>query len=538
MSEMYDVIVIGAGSAGCALAERLTADSVTRVLLIEAGGSDRRATIRMPIGYGRAFVDPAVNWRYRTRPDPGLGGREIYWPRGKVLGGSSSINAMVYCRGLPADYDDWRDAGNPGWGWSDVAPVFQSLERHVSSKGPTGGDGALWVSNREAEYHPLKKVFYAAAQQAGFPVLADLNGELVDGIGPYAINTRRGLRCSSADAFLRPALGRRNLDLMMETKVDRIQLENRRAVGVIISDRRGPRVVHAHREIVLAAGAIGSPLILQRSGIGPARLLRDNGIDVIHDSPAVGAGLQDHVGVNYFYRSRVPTLNSALGTWPGRIRSALQFLANRSGPLSMSVNQIGGLVRSSPLALRPDIQLYLNPISYSTEYRGRRVLLRPDPYPGFIMSFNSCRPTSRGRVTISSPHADAEPVIEPAYLSTEKDILDVLAGARVLGRLQETAAMRAVLSRDPEFDLARASDEAIIADFRRRASTVFHPCGTCRMAPQRDGGVVDPDLAVYGIKGLRVADASVFPHITSANTHAPAVLVGHMAARAMQKAGR
>jgi choline dehydrogenase len=393
------------------------------------------------------------------------------------------------------------------------------------------------VSNREAEYHPLKKVFYAAAQQAGFPVLADLNGEIVDGIGPYAINTHRGLRCSSADAFLRPALNRRNLDIMMNTRVDRIRFENRRAVGVVIVDKRGPRIVHAHREIVLAAGAVGSPLILQRSGIGPARLLRDNGLDVVHDNSAVGAGLQDHVCINYFYRSRVPTLNSALGTWPGRIVSALQFLLGRSGPLSMSINQIGGLVRSSPLALRPDIQIYLSPLSYSTEYHGRRVLLRPDPHPGFIMSFNSCRPTSRGRVAISSPHADAEPVIEPAYLSTDKDMRDVLAGARVLGRLQETAAIRAVLSRDPGLDLARASDEAIITDFRRRASTVFHPCGTCRMAPYRDGGVVGPDLAVYGVKGLRVADASVFPNITSANTHAPSVLIGHMAAQAMQKAG-
>lgn len=538
MSEMYDVIVIGAGSAGCALVERLTADGRTRVLLIEAGGSDQRPTIRLPIGYGRAFVDPAVNWRYRTRPDPGLGGREIYWPRGKVLGGSSSINALVYCRGLPADYDDWRDVGNPGWGWSDVAPVFGSFERRVPSAEPDGGSGALWVSNREAEYHPLKTVFFAAARQAGFPVLADLNGDDVDGIGPYAINTRRGLRCSSADAFLRPALGRRNLDLLTDARVDRVKLEQRRAVGVVVSDRRGQRLVHAHREVVLAAGAVGSPLILQRSGIGPARLLRDNGIDVVHDNAAVGSGLQDHVGINYFYRSRVPTLNGALGTWAGRVRSALQFLANRSGPLSMSVNQVGGLVRSSPLALRPDIQLYLNPLSYSTEYRGRRVLLRPDPYPGFIMSFNPCRPTSRGRIAISSPHVDADPVIEPAYLATDKDVRDVIAGARVLGRLQETAAMRGLISRDPELDLARASDETIMADFRRRATTVFHPCGTCRMAPERDGGVVDPELAVYGIKGLRVADASVFPNITSANTHAPAVLVGHMAARRIQKDGR
>jgi choline dehydrogenase len=526
----FDYIVVGAGSAGCALVEKLTADGRHRVALIEAGGGDRRFWIRTPIGYGRTFDDARVNWKFTTAPDPGTGGRSAYWPRGKVLGGSSSINAMVYCRGLPADYDDWAAAGNPGWSWRELEPIFKSYERKVGRNGDVEGDGPLWVCDREREYHPLKRHLYSAARELGFPVVDDLNQPAAEGVAAYAINTRKGLRCSSADAFLRPSLRRDNLTLITESLVDRIVIRGRRAVGVTFQRDGKSEVAHARAEIILAAGAVNSPKLLQLSGIGPGALLSRHGIEVVRANDAVGGGLQDHLGISYFYRATEPTLNNTLGTWRGCIAAGLRFLFAGSGALSLSVNQIGGLVKSNPGRVRPDLQLYFNPLSYQTTVKGRRRLTFPDPWPGFIFGFNACRPTSRGRIDIPSADPQAPPTIAPNYLATQRDVEDVVAGARLIGRFEQTAAMRGLIDGKPQFDLARASDEDIVADFRARSGTVFHPCGTCRMAPESDDGVVDPSLRVHGLEALRVADASIFPNITSANTNAPAILVGRKAA--------
>jgi len=526
----FDVIVVGAGSAGCVLADKLSADGRRRVLLLEAGGSDRRFWIKVPIGYGMTYFDPAVNWKFSAEPDPGIAGRAAYWPRGKVLGGSSSINAMVYCRGLSGDYDDWRDAGNPGWGWDDVAPVYRSFERRIGKDGRVQGDGPLYVSDREAEYHPLKRHFYGAARELGLPITADLNGPAPEGVGSYAITTRHGLRCSAADAFLRPALSRRNLEVRTGVLVERVLFAGQRAVGVAYRQHGRTVQVRARAEIVLSAGAVGSPGLLQRSGIGPGGLLQSLGIDVVHANDAVGGGLHDHLGINYYFRANEPTLNSALGTWAGRLAVGARFLLARTGPLSLSVNQMGGMVRTSPEQPRPNVQLYFNPLSYSTEQAGDRQIMRPDRFPGFIMGFNACRPTSTGRIDIAAADPAQPPRIVPNYLATESDIADVIAAARLIGRLQDTRAFRAGLSSPPAYDIANTDDAALLADFRARSGTVFHPCGTARMAPPAEGGVVDAQLRVYGVAGLRVVDASIFPNITSANTNAPTIMVAHKAA--------
>ncbi len=526
----FDFIIVGAGSAGCVLAERLSADPRNRVLLLEAGGSDRRFWIRTPIGYGMAYYDPAINWKYQSEPDAGLGGRSAYWPRGKVLGGSSSINAMVYCRGLPADYDDWQAAGNPGWGWHDVEPVFRSNERRVAANGSVQGEGPLWVSDREPEYHPVKQYFLDAAREIGLPATSDVNGGTPEGVGAYPVTTRRGLRCSAADAFLRPAMRRPNLVVRTGVLVRRLIIEGRRATGVEYQAGRHVLRVAARGEVLLSAGAVNSPQLLQLSGVGPADLLRRHGIAVVHDNPAVGGGLRDHLGISYFYRASQPTLNGVLGSWSGRIGAALQFMLRRTGPLSLSVNQMGGLVRSDAALTRPDIQLYFSPISYTTEFAGKRPLLRPDPYPGFILGFNACRTSSTGRIDIASGDPSAPPRIMPNYLSTAQDVREAIAGARLIGRLQSTRALRALIAGQPAFDPAAASDAAIVQDFRARAGTVYHPCGTCAMLPESAGGVVDAELRVYGIQGLRVVDASVFPSIPSANTNAPAMMVARKAA--------
>ena len=524
-----DVVVVGAGSAGCALAERLSADGRWRVLVLEAGGDDRRFWIRTPIGYGKSFFDRRVNWAYRTAADPGTGGRESYWPRGKVLGGSSSINAMVYCRGLPGDYDDWRAAGNPGWGWSDVEPVFRRFERHVSVESAGQGEGPLWISDREAEYHPVRRHFYAAAREIGLPVTRDMNGPDPEGVGAYRITTRNGRRCSAADAFLRPALRRPNMAVQTEALVERVLFDGRRAVGVAYRQGGARRIVLARGAVVLAAGAVNTPQILQLSGIGPGAALKDAGIEVLHANGNVGGQLQDHLGVNYIYRVSEPTLNQLLGSWAGRIACGVRYVATRRGPLSLSVNQMGGMVRTSPDLPRPDTQLYFNPVSYRTQYVDKRLLFSPDPWPGLIFSFNACRPTSTGRIDIASPDPAAPPRIVPNYLSTNKDVADVIASARLIARLCNSQAMRHLLVEAIDLDIGSAGEDAILADFRARAGTVFHPCGTARMAPAAEGGVVDAHLRVHGVEGLRVADASVFPNITSGNTNAPAIMVGFRA---------
>ena len=526
----FDHIVIGAGAAGCALAGRLSEAPDARVLLLEAGGSDRRLFVRMPIGYGRSFHDEAVNWKYRTEPDPGINNQEAYWPRGKVIGGSTSINAMVYARGLAADYDDWRAAGNPGWGWSDVEPVFRAFERRVYGDGRVEGDGPLTVGYREREYHPVKRFFLEAARETGLPVTADINGGNPEGVTAYPINTRGGLRCSAADAFLRPALSRSNLRVLTDAQATRILFDGVRAAGV--EYRRGGelRRAAARAEVIVAAGAVNTPQLLQLSGIGPGGILRQAGVPVLVDNGDVGGHLQDHLGISYFFRASEPTLNQRLGTWAGRVRSALSFALFRSGPLSLGVNQMGGMVRTSPAAQRPDVQLYFSPASYTAPTPGKRQLLKPDAFPGFLLGFNPCRPNSTGRIDIRSPDPFAPPAIRPNSLSQDSDVEAVVACARLVRRLRNTAAMRALIAAPLGFDPGPADDAALLGDFRARCGTVYHPCGTARMGPRAAGGVVDHALRVYGVERLRVADASIFPNITSANTQAPSIMVGRKAA--------
>ncbi len=537
MKITYDYVIIGAGSAGCVLAGRLSESGKYSVLLIEAGGSDAKFWIKTPIGYGITFFDKKVNWRFNSVPDKGLLDRTLYVPRGKVIGGSSSINAMVYARGAKSDFDDWRDAGNPGWGWDEVKPTFEAIERRVTKDGTELGSGPLTVSDRQNDYHPLKRFFTKAVKQLQLASADDGVAQGEEGLGPYLINTRNGLRCSSADAFLRPALSRKNLHVEKYAHATKILFEGTQAVGVEFIQNNQTRTVKATREIILSAGAIQSPQLLQISGIGPRDLLKQYGIKVVKALDGVGAHLQDHLGVNYYYRATEPTLNAQLGTRLGQLIAGIKFLLTRKGPLTLSVNQMGGLIRSSKELTRPDLQIYFNPLSYSTKVAGKRRLTKPDPWPGFILSFNSCRPTSTGSVKINSADPFTMPDIDFNYLSTNQDREDVIAGARFIGKLQNSPAMQELIGAEPIFDPSKASDEAIIADFRKRAGSVYHTSCTCRMAPEADGGVLDSELKVHGIKGLRVVDASSFPNVTSANTNAPTIMLAWRAAEFILRDG-
>lgn len=531
MASSWDTIIIGAGSAGCVLADRLSRDPAHKVLLLEAGGSDRRLWVRLPIGYARTFRDPAVNWMYQTQPEAALHGRSSYWPRGKVLGGSGSINAMAYVRGLPQDFDAWRSAGNPGWGWDDVQPFFLRAEDHADGASPHhGAGGPLHVARIDDRVHPLCKQFLAAAAALGFVHNRDFNGPSLQGVGIYPITTRGGWRESTASAYLRPALRRPNLALHVQAHATRILMLGRRAVGVEYCRDGRMLQARARLQVVLCGGAINSPQLLQLSGMGDAALLAQHGITAVVDLPRVGQGLQDHLHITHTYRARVPTLNDVLRPWHGKLRAALQFAWSRRGPLSMSVNQAGGFVAIDPGKVTPELQLYFNPASYASRDADARRMMQPDPFPGFSMSVHSCRPTSRGSIAIASADPTEAPRIVPNYLSTEQDIAQALAGARLLRRLAGTDALQSVIASEIRPGAACASDADLLDDFRARADTIFHPVGTCAMGPTPHTAVVDSRLRVHGVDGLRVVDASVFPSITSANTQAPTIMVAEKAA--------
>ena len=527
----FDFIIVGAGSAGCLLANRLTKSGKFRVLLLEAGGSDRRFMIRMPIGYGHSFYNPKVNWRFETGPQEALAGRTSYWPRGKVLGGSSSINAMVYVRGQRNDFDDWEKAGNPGWGWNDVLPHFKSMETFERGGDEwRGGSGELHVTDMTPSVHPLCKDWLQAAEQAGFSRTPDYNGEYQEGISVYQISARKGFRASSATAFLHPAAKRPNLTVVTGALATRIVFEGLRAVGIEYEVGGEKRTARARREVILSAGAVHSPTLLQHSGVGPGALLQKVGKTVVKDMAAVGQNLQDHLGIDYLYRSRRPTLNSLLRPWWGRILLGARYVLFRDGPLSLSVNQAGGFVKSNPDLDRVDMQLYFSPVSYSKPTPGVRRLTMPDPFPGFFIGIQPCRPTSRGSINIGSPDVRAAPVIEPNYLSTPGDMEDMLAGVRLIRRIAEQPAMRALIINEMSPGKETQSEEDLIADIRARSGSVFHASCTCRMGPDDGTNVVDARLRVHGIQGLRVVDTSVFPNVTSGNTNAPTMMVAEKGA--------
>ena len=531
MTEIYDYVIVGAGTAGCVLANRLSADGRTRVLLLEAGGSDRTVWIQLPIGYGRTFFDRRINWMYDTEAVPGLNGRNSYWPRGKVIGGSGSINAMVHVRGQRHDFDDWAALGNSGWGWDNVLPFFIKAEDHdLGASAWHGIGGPQHVTDIGSKAHPLCKRFIAAGEALGLSFTPDLNGEQTEGVGIYQINTRGGWRASTANEYLRPALRRGGVELRTKAHATRILFDGKRATG--IGYRRNGQLhrAMARREVILSGGSINSPQLLQLSGIGDPVQLHKLGIAPLIDASAVGRNLQDHLAVSYFYKTSVPTLNDELRPLFGKIKAGLRYMMDRGGPLSMSVNQGGGFVRSGPEQPRPNLQLYFTPASYTQTPLSERKLLNPDPFSAFLLSFNSCRPTSRGHLHIRSSDPFEQPTIQPNYLATQADIDEARAGNRLLRALAKAKPLSDIITEELVPGASVQGDDALMDDFRNRADTVYHPTSTCIMGRDAAMSVVDERLRVHDIRGLRVIDASVFPTITSGNINAPTVMVAEKGA--------
>lgn len=527
--DTFDYVIVGAGSAGAVLANRLSDGGTRRVLLLEAGGADTSIWVHIPLGYGKVFHDARVNWKYTTEPVPGLGDRRSYWPRGKVLGGSSAINAMVYVRGHPRDYAEWNAAA-PGWSWDDVAPLFERME---DWDGPAstgrGTGGPLSVHDVTDEVHPLTRRYLDAARQAGIPTNPDYNGPDMEGASCYQITTRGGMRASTARGYLKPVRRRPNLDIRTKAHVTRVLFDGRRATGVEYRQNGQLKTVRARAEVILSAGAINSPQLLQLSGVGPGRVLHDHGIPVVLDAPQVGRNLQDHLGSDNYYVSAVPSLNQQLRPLLGKAMAAVHYAVRRKGPLSLSLNQGGGFVRLSEQSQGPDLQLYFSPVSYTRAPAGVRPLMNPDPFQGFLMGFNPCKPTSVGHLQITSPNPMVAPELHPNYLDTEHDRALMVAGTRLMRRIAQSEALSAVIERElyPGADIQ--SDAAIAEYNMQTAWTVFHQCSTCRMGRDPKTSVVDAQLKVHGIDGLRVADASIFPTIPTGNTNAPAIMVGEKA---------
>jgi len=527
-----DFIIIGAGSAGCVMAERLSASGRHKVLVLEAGGDDRRFFVQMPLGYGKTFFDPKVNWMYRAEPDEGLAGNVDHWPRGRVLGGSSSINAMVWVRGARADFDDWREAGNPGWGADEMFSAFRDVEcATIGDDAIRGRKGPLNLFVPDKTVHPLTRKWFQSAQAIGLPLNSDFNGESQDGIGLLEFTIHNGRRLSAARAFLRPAMSRPNLRVVTGALVTGLTFEGSRVTGVSYSRRGKTVTVKAGREVILSGGSVNSPQLLQLSGIGPADHLKGLGIDVRLDNPNVGRNLEDHIGTNYTFRANCPTINQQLGPWWGKLSAGLHYLLLRDGPLSVSLNQAGGFIRTSPDLSRPNMQLYFQAFSTVIPRPGERPILSPDPWPGFSIGWSNCRPKSRGEIMIRSADPSASPRITPNALSHADDVAEMLATGKLVRQMAAARPLadciEAELLPGPEI----VDDAAMIDDIRRRSGTVYHPVATCRMGPDPAKSVVDSRLRVHGIGGLRVVDCSIFPNIITGNTNAAAIATAWRAAQ-------
>ena len=523
----FDYVIVGAGTAGCVLANRLSADPGVSVLLLEAGGRDDWIWIHIPVGYLYCIGNPRTDWRYKTEPEAGLNGRSINYPRGRVLGGSSSINAMLYLRGQARDYDEWAQlSGDSAWAWQNVLPVFMGVEDHWRGADEKHGEGGEWRVETPRARWEIIEAFRDAAVESGIPWTDDFNRGNNEGVSRFEVNQKSGVRWSASKAFLRPAMKRPNLTVMTGALVRKIRFAGRRALGIEYFQGNEEVFAEARRETILSAGAIGSPQILQLSGIGPGALLARHGIPVVHDLPA-GENLQDHLQLRMAFKVKnALTLNTMLHSWWEKAKIGLEYALHRTGPMTMPPSQLGAFVKSDPSQATPNLEYHVQPLSLD------RFGEPPHRFPAFTASVCNLRPTSRGHVRITSPDPRAYPAIQCNYLSTAEDRKVAVDSIRLTRRIvNESQALKPYGPEEfvpgPNFQ----TEEELVRAAGNIGTTIFHPVGTCRMGRENDpSAVVDPRLRVRGIERLRVIDASVMPTITSGNTNSPTMMIAEKGA--------
>src|SRR6201994_149150 len=520
----FDYVIVGAGSAGCVLANRLSADGKHSVLLLEAGPKDSNIWIHVPIGYGKLFKEKTVNWMYQTEPEPGLNGRQVFQPRGKVLGGSSAINGLLYVRGQHEDYDRWRQRGNVGWGYDDVLPYFKKAENQQRGADDYHGSGGPLSVSDWRHKDPLSEAFVKAAVEAGIPYNPDFNGATQEGAGFFQTTTRRGRRASSAFCYLRPAMARSNLRVETSALAQRILFEGRRAKALEYRQNGILRPAQARKEVLVSSGAYNSPQLLQLSGVGPADLLTRNGIGIVLDAPGVGNDLQDHMQVRVVMRcAKKITLNDVVNNPVRQMLTGVQYALSRTGPLTIAAGTSGAFFKTDPRLATPDIQIHFLP--FSTDKMGEKL----HPFSGFTASVCQLRPESRGSLRIKSADPAAPPEIRINYLASETDRRANIDGLKILRKILRSPALAPYVVEEVDPGDKITSDEALLAYCRARGTTIYHPTSTCRMGND-PLAVVDQKLRVRGIEGLRVIDASVMPDLVSGNTNAPVIMIAEKAA--------
>ena len=523
MQTTYDYIIVGAGSAGCVLANRLSADPANRVLLLEAGGKDSYPWIHIPVGYFKTMHNPKTDWCYQTEPDPGLNGRQDRWPRGKVLGGSSSINGLLYVRGQPEDYDHWHELGNPGWSWRDVLPYFKKSEDQERGADDFHGiGGPLKVSNMRIK-RPICDAFINACAELGIPNNDDHNGEQQEGAGYFQLTAHKGRRWSTAVGYLKPALKRPNLQLLTQAQTQRILFDGKRATGIEYFHRGKVATAHAQAEVIVAAGAINSPQLLQLSGIGDTATLQAFAIPVVHHLPGVGENLQDHLQIRLVYKTNQPTLNDEVNNPLRKMLIGLEYILRRTGPMTMGASQVYAFTKSKPGLNRPDIQYHIQPLSADSPGEGLH------KFSAFTASVCQLRPESRGHIVIKSTDPLAYPAIHANYLDSPIDQQVVVDSLKLTRKLIQSQALAPYIKEEWRPGETVQTDAELLDYARNHGTTIYHPSGTCKMGNDAQA-VVDAELKVHGVAGLRVVDASIMPTVTSGNTNAPVIMIAEKAA--------
>ena len=527
--ENFDIVLVGAGSAGCIVANQIINNSNYKVLLIEAGPSDNNLVIQVPLGYGMTFYHKKMNWNFYSTIQKNLHNREIYYPRGKVLGGSGSINAMIYARGLRSDFENWDLSKD--WSWENIKTTYDQIEFAVNDNTKKLPTNKIPVNDISKQHHPILKNFFDASNDFDFALNKQLKSSIENQVGNYNVNIFKGFRNSSSKVFLKPIKSHPNLTILTKTEVLKLNYKNKKIVSLNIKHKNKVITVKPKIGTILSSGSIMTPFLLLKSGIGNAKDLKEFNIPVNLHSPNVGKNFQDHLGLDYLYKTFSATLNKDLGTWGGRIKSFLKYIYDRGGPLSLSLNQGGGYINWNSLDPYPNIQLYFNPLTYSVSYKNRRPLLNTDKFNGFIIGFNSCRPKSLGEVKLKSFKDNYLPSINPNYLSDERDLHDLYATFDFIRKFSANKNISNIIKSPVNIDPQIATDHELLDHFKSNSTTIYHPCGTCRMSKDISTGVVSDKLKVHGLDNLWIIDASIMPNITSGNINAPVMMLSHLSSK-------